>query len=256
VQVKNAGAGHALPTGEPMRALLLVIDAAACGQPMSPVAGMTLNDVAGAVAEGVVGVDATVNGSVMTWAGGAASAKQGDVVRVVRPTGAYDDYPGVGFFADPSLSPMEKGLEVLAPVGEASVLSVAGGDLTLSASLVVQAGDVVFLGDALTGAITDGDDARALAGRPGYAFARVTVDPSGARGVPHYRAVDLASDNRLMPNTTSMTSYTFSTPANCAAGQVTATLVYRPTPVTLARQRGWSAKDYVIATTTKNVSLP
>ena len=256
VQVGNTGAGHAIPTGEPLRALLLLVDAQACGQAMTPAGGMTLGDVGGAAAAGVVGGDVAASGSQMTWATGSAVAQPGDVVRVVRPTGTYDDYTGIGFFANPALTPQEKGLEIRTPVGEATVVSTGGGTLTLSAALAVQSGDLVYLGDVLAGPIADGDASRALAGRAGYAFARVMVDASGARNVPHYRAVDIASDNRIVDSATATTTHVFAVPPGCASATVTATLVYRPAPVTLARQRGWKAQDYVVGTATQTVPLP
>lgn len=256
VHVQNNLAGHAIPTGEPMRALVLLVRADACGSPMDPSQGMTVNDTGGALAQGVIGNGVTAVGPSLTWAQGAQRAKVGDVIRVVRSTGLYDDYEGIGFFADPLLSPMEKGLEIQTPVGEATVTNVAAGVLTLSGSLPLQAGDVVYLGDALTGDVADGDTSRSLAGKPGYTFARVLVDPSGARHVPHYRAVDMVSDNRVAPQATAATTHGFSIPVGCAMGSVTATLVYRPVPSVLAKERGWAAKDYVIAQTTMSVALP
>jgi hypothetical protein len=256
VQVKNAGAGHAIPSGEPMRSLVLLVDAQACGQPMAPSGGMTLNDVAGATAQGTVGTGITVAATAMTWPAGAVLAKQGDVVRVVRPMGMYDDYTGIGFFANTALSPAQKGLEIRTPVGEATVLSISAGTLTLSASLLVKNGDVVYLGDALAGQISDGEGSRALAGRVGYTFARVLVDATGARGVPHYRAVDMVSDNRIAPKASSSTSHAFSIPSGCATAGITATLIYRQIPVMQARQRGWKAQDYVVASAIKTVPLP
>lgn len=256
VQIQNLGAGHALPTGEPMRSLVLLVDAAACGQAMRAVDGMTVNDVGGAAAQGAVGAGVTVAGAVVTWPAGAALAKPGDVVRVVRPTGMYDDYAGIGFFASPALSPKAKGLELQAPVGEATVLSTSANALTLSAALPTQAGDVVYLGDALPAPPADGATSLALAGRAGYTFARVLVDPGGVRGVPHYRAVDMISDNRIAPMAAAMTSHAFAIPAGCSMGSVTATLLYRQIPVGIARLRGWPAKDYVVASATKIVPLP
>jgi hypothetical protein len=256
VKVTNTGAGHAIPTGEPMRALLLLVDAQACGQPMAPSGGMTLDDTAGAAAVGVVGAGVAVAASSMTWPAGGAVAKQGDVVRVVRPTGMYDDYTGIGFFANPMLTPAQKGLEIKAPVGEATVMSVTGAVLSLSAPLPVQSGDVVYLGDALQGQVADGDGSRALAGRMGYTFARVLVDVAGARDVPHYRAVDTVSDNRIADMATATTSHALSIPMGCAAATITATLLYRPVPVTMAGQRGWKAQDYVVGSATQMVSLP
>jgi hypothetical protein len=256
VQVLNKGSGHAIPSGEPMRALLLLIDADACGQALTPAAGMTLDDVAGATAAGQVGVDVTAAGSTLTWAAGAKLAKAGDAVRVVRPTGTFEDYAGIGIFAGPGLTPAQKGVEIRTPVGEAKVLSAAGAQLTLSAALAAQAGDLVYLGDAVAAPVTDGDASRALAGRAGHTFARVLVDATGARGVPHHRGVDLASDNRLASGASATTHHGYGVPVGCAAATVTAKLVYRRSGVTLARQRGWDARDYVVATATANVTLP
>jgi hypothetical protein len=114
------------------------------------------------------------------------------------------------------------------------VLTINGSALSLSASIPVQSGDIVYLGDPLAGPVADGDASRALAGRVGYAFARVLVDAAGVRNVPHYRAVDIASDNRIADGATAATTH--------------ATLPYRPAPVTMARQRGWTAQGYVVGT--------
>jgi hypothetical protein len=256
VTIKNTGCGHALPTGEPMRALLLLVRAEACGAPMAPSGGMTLNDVGGAAAEAVLGADASIAGVDLTWPAGALKAKQGDVVRAVRPTGVYDDYDGIGYFSDPALTPQEKGLEVRAPVGQASVLSIGQGKLTLDAALPLQAGDIVFLGDAGPSIAIDGQASPALAGAPGYTFARVLVDPSGARGVPHFRAIDIVSDNRIAPQAEATTEHRFTVPPGCSSATLTAEVLYRPVPVHLARERGWDARDYVIATAKETFALP
>ena len=82
--VENIGCGHALPTGEPMRALLLVLRVEGCGSELTQTSGATLDDLAGAIEIGVVGVDATIAGTVVTWTAGAAKAQPGQLVRVVR----------------------------------------------------------------------------------------------------------------------------------------------------------------------------
>ena len=51
--IGNLLGGHAIPTGEPMRALLLVVHAEACGKVLAPSGGMTLDDWGGALAEGM-----------------------------------------------------------------------------------------------------------------------------------------------------------------------------------------------------------
>jgi hypothetical protein len=256
VMLKNTGCGHALPTGEPMRALLLVLQAEACGSALAPSGGMTLNDAGGAAAEGTIGADASIQSDVLTWPAGAARAKPGDVVRAVRPTGIFDDYDGIGLFSGQALSPAEKGLEIRAPAGRASVLSAAGGAISLSAPLALQPGDRVILGDALPWPPVDGQPSLELAGAPGYTFARVMVDPSGERLVPHYRAVDIASDNRIAPQAEATTSHAFAIPQGCSSASVSAAVLYRPVPTKMAELRGWEAKDFVMATTKETVSLP
>lgn len=256
VTLKNQGAGHALPTGEPMRALLLLVRAEACGAPLAQTGGMTVPDTGGALAEGVVGQDVAVSGAALAWPSAALLASPGDVVRVVRWTGAWDDYPGIGFFADGALSPADKGIPVRAPVGEARVAAVSPGGIDLEGPIAAAPGDLVFLGDALDAPPGDGGASIAVAGSAGHAFARVLVDGAGARGAPHYRALDVASDNRLPVLEPVKTWFAFSLPQGCASATVTATAVYRPVPLRLARERGWEARDWVAATTKEIVAIP
>jgi hypothetical protein len=256
VKLKNAAAGHAIPTGEPMRSLLLVLHADACGKTLAPSDGMTLSDWGGAAAEGVVGAGVTVNGAQITWAAGALAAKQGSVVRAVRPTGMFDDYAGIGFFADPALTPAEKGIEIRTPIGEANVLSSAGGVIALDAPLALQPGDVLFVGEAQAWPPADGAASRALAGVAGYSFARTLVDAGGKRQTPHYRAVDMVSDNRIAPLATATTTHSFAVPLGCSSATVSAAVLYRPLPLGLSRERGWDAHDYVVATEATTIALP
>ena len=64
--------------------------------------------------------------------------------------------------------------------------------------------------------------------------------------MPHYLAVDIASDNRIPPGKNARTSHQFALPTGCETGAVQARLLYRPIPLSLATERGWEAKDYVI----------
>ncbi|MFO0760486.1 MAG: multiheme c-type cytochrome [Byssovorax sp.] len=255
-KVQNLGAGHAIPTGEPMRSLLLVVNVDACGQTVLPSGGMTLDDWGGAIAEGTVGADASINGAAITWPEGAALAVPGQVLRAVRPTGMYEDYPGIGFFADPQLSPMEKGIEVRSPLGEAKVVSAAGNVITLDHPLPVELGDQLYLGEGLMFPPADGANSAALAGLAGHSFARTLLDPQGHRGVFHHRAVDMQSDNRIGPGAEANTQHQFPIVPGCASATVSAALIYRPVPLQLARERGISAQDYVISQAQKVVPLP
>lgn len=241
----NLGCGHAVPTGEPMRSLVFVVEAEGSCGPLRAVGGMTVPDTGGARDAGVVGVDLDVVDDVITWPGHRVTA--GSVLRAVRPTGAFDDYTATGAFA--AMSPAEKGLPILDPVAEVSVLSVNGDVITTSAALPVTPGDQVFAGDPWAGAV-EGQPSVHLAGAPGYAFAKVLVDPSGERHVPHYRAVDIASDNRIGPGDSARTAHRFELPLGCSDVEARATLLYRPVPLALATERGWDASDHVIATAT------
>lgn len=253
-QVQNVLAGHAVPTGDPMRALIVVVRADGCAQKWSAYDGATVNDVGGSYARGVIGADVTANGPALTWTSGAAVAKPGMRVRVVRATGFFDNYVGIGFFADPSLKGEDKGLPFFGSVGEANVVSAANGILTLDASIAVQAGDVVYLGDPLPDVIDDGSPSLALAGAPGYVYAKTLVGADGARDVPHYKAIDVASDNRVPPQGDRFSHNSFAFPPLCTAGTLRATLIYRPIPFDQARLRGWDAKDWVVGKGSANVS--
>jgi hypothetical protein len=257
VSVANIGCGHAIPTGEPMRSLVMLVQAqgAGCNQPLPPSGGMTVHDVAGYAARGVEGTDVSTAGVTMTWAAGALAATAGDVVRVVRPSGVFDDYAGVGFFANTALTPAEKGLEIDEPVGEATVVSAAAGQLQLDQTLTLLAGDIVYLGD-VSPALSDEQSSPRLAGAAGYTFSKVLTDAGGQRGVAHYRAIDITSDNRIPPGDNALTSHSFTALGGCTSATVTATVLYRPIPTAMAAVRGWEAKDYIIATAQETIPRP
>ena len=91
---------------------------------------------------------------------------------------------------------------------------------------------------------------RALAGASGFAFSKVLLDDQGNRHVPHYRAVDIVSDNRIAPGTHTITEHRFTVSEGCDSGSVRANVLYRPIPIHLSQERGWDSKDYEIASTT------
>lgn len=251
VAIANVGAGHAVPTGEPMRALLLVLEVDACGERAVATRGNAIADAGGSLARGVVGDDVGPDG---TWAEGAARAEPGMRIRVTRPSGEHLDYPGIGRFADPSLTAAEKGIPILVPVADVEVTGVAGDVLVTDPPIALAPGDVLWLGESPD--LREGAPMRALAGLAGQDFARVTVDPAGRRHVPHHRAVDLASDHRIPPGDAVASSHGFAVPAGCGEAAVTATLVYRRAPLALARERGWDAVEHVVTTATRVVAIP
>jgi len=256
VEVSNIGCGHAVPTGEPMRSVLLLVEADCAGTKLASLGGMTLDEVGGARARGIVGAGLTIGTQALTWPLAAKLAKPGDVVRLVRPTGEHHDYDGVGLFAGAQLPASEKGMPVLAWVGEAQVLDVAGDVLVLDRSLPSQGGDVAYLGDAL--ATVEGQPSLALAGAPGLTFARVLVDPLATVQVPHHRAVDLLRDNRLRPTKVERATFRFALAPPCSGkvAAVKSTLLYRPVPLAEGHLRGVTATDHRIGTSILAVTLP
>lgn len=226
VTVENVGPGHAIPTGEPLRALLLTVEARCDGLALAPTGGDVLPDWAGAVATRAAGEDWSL------W----PEAQPGDEIRVVRRTGEWVDYVGFGPFGDGTFDAEAKGLPVEAAVGRATVLAVEDGVVTLDAPL--PDGDVAYLGRG-----------QAWAGAPGFAFARVLVDAEGTPMVPHFQAVDVRSDNRLLPGAAWTSTHRFA--ADCAEPEVSATLWHRNYPWALARARGWTVTDQLMAEVTR-----
>ncbi|MEO7329034.1 MAG: hypothetical protein ABI193_10675, partial [Minicystis sp.] len=68
--------------------------------------------------------------------------------------------------------------------------------------------------------------------------------------------VDMVSDNRLGPGVEAVTAHDFTLPGGCATAKVSARLLYRKVPLGLARERGWAAKDAVVAAASVDVALP
>jgi len=234
VTTRNVGPGHAIPTGEPMRSLLLWVEARCGDDPLLPTGGDVVPDYGGALAS----KDATED-----WAQW-PDAEPGQVIRVVTRTDEWLDYVGYGPFGDGTFDAAGKGVRVEQYVGESVIVGVDGGVVTLDAPL--PAGDRAYLVED-AGSPEDGLPAEARAGAPGFGFARVVVGADGARMVPHYAAVDVVSDNRLLPTAAWTTTHRFA--ATCAAPTVTATLVHRAFPLPLARERGWDLIESVMVRT-------
>ena len=160
---------------------------------------------------------------------------------MVRRTGAWLDYDGFGPFGDGTFDAEGKGMPEEQVVGEAVVVSVDGGVVTFDRAL--PAGDLAYLGEP-AGLPGDGEDAAARAGAPGFGFARVMVGPDGERMAPHFLAVDVASDNRLLPQTEWTSEHRFD--GDCEAPEVRAILLHRAYPLALARERGWALEESVM----------
>lgn len=236
VTTTNVGAGHAVPTGEPLRRLVLVVEALCGGDALVPTGGHVVPDFGGAAAR------REASESWTTWPG----AQIGDRIRVIERTGEFHDYDGPAPFGTGGWAASDKGMPVERYVGEVVVDSVdEAGTVTTSAP--IPAGDVAYrIRSSLS--LEDGE----WAGHPGFAFAKVLVGPEGGRDVPHFMAVDIASDNRLMPQRPWVSTHRFS--ATCETPEIRARLYYRTAPLALARERGWDASDWLVGESTRTVS--
>ena len=239
LRVKNVGPGHALPTGEPMRSMVLYVEARCGDERLVATGGDAVPDFGGYKERKESPADWT------RW----DEAKVGDVVRVIGYGEGWHDYNGHGPFGDDgSFSPEEKGMRVENVLGMATIVSIDEGVATFDRPL--PSGDVAYLGtpDRLADGV-DPDGIFAVAGAPGFAFARVMVGPEGEKMVPHYRAVDVASDNRLLPQKSWTSEHTFE--ASCESPTVRAILVHRAYPISLIEERGWDVKETVMVDTWK-----
>ncbi|TNE87225.1 MAG: hypothetical protein EP330_19060 [Deltaproteobacteria bacterium] len=233
VTLTNSGAGHALPTGEPMRHVVLLVEAHCDTSRLAPTGGDVVPDYGGFVATQVLG------GDLGSW----PDAQVGDVLRVVRETGTWRSYAGPLAFDGTRFDDAGQGLMTEQLVGEAVVTAVDAGAITVDPPLAPSAGDRAYL--SRSQALPEGGElAGGWAGAPGFAWARVLADADGSRMVPHHRAVDVVSDNRLLPQQQWTSTHTFQ--ASCADPVVDAALLYRPHPLALAELKGWAATERVM----------
>lgn len=232
VTVRNTGAGHAIPTGEPMRSMVLFVGARCGDEVLLATGGDAIPELGGWLDRKPSPADWSL------WPG----AEVGEVVRVVVDEGSHD-YDGFGPFGDGSFDAAAKGLPIYRVVGQSTVTAVNGDMVQFDAPL--PAGDVAYRGRASYFEATDPLATAAVAGAPGFGFARVLADAEGELMVPHHRAVDVVSDNRLLPEQEWTSTHSFD--ASCADPTVDAALVYRPYPEQLVRERGWDASQQVMA---------
>ncbi len=225
VSVKNVACGHALPTGEPMRAVILVVEAACAGEPLEAIGGDAVPDFGGALDRQGPNSDRAI------WPG----ARVGDVIRVVRRVGGFYDYVGFGAFGPGGgFSPEEKGMPVEHVAGASTVVAVEGDRVTLDRPL--PEGEVAYRA-------RPGEGEVAWAGHAGFAFAKVMAGQGGERMVPHFAAVDVVSDNRLMPQDAWTSRHRF---ARCPNPEIRARLIHRAWPLELAQERNWPMRDAIM----------
>lgn len=227
--VQNVGAGHRLPTGEPGRQIVLHVQADCDGAALPVLGGDAIPPWVGALARKTSGEDWTV------W----PQAQVGDTVRVLAQEGWRDD-PGFGPFGDGTFSGAQAGNARWTVRGVRTITALIDGVATFEDAL--PEGDLALLGPPLA---PPSADARADAGAPGHAFARVLADANGNTAVPHHRAVDVVSDNRLAPYEQVTTTHVFR--ATCELPTARAWLTWRAHPYELATQKRWSNPGKIMA---------
>ena len=225
VEVTNAGCGHAMPTGEALRSVVLKVDAFCNETPLDAVGGDAVPGFAGYASLKTTGSDWT------RW----PDAAVGDRIRVIERDGRWYDYDGFGSFGANGFSPEQKGMPVERVVGEVTIISLQEGVATFDAPL--PRGTVAYR-------IASVSAHRVQAGQAGFAFARVMADANRQLMVPHHVAVDVVSDNRLLPQASWTTRHIFDSP--CAEPQFKATLLYRAFPIYLSSERKWGTEDVVM----------
>ena len=206
VTVHNVGPAHALPTGEPLRQMVLLVEARPAGADW------------------------------LRW----PAAQPGELIRVIDVLDVPFDYVGPLRFGDGSLAPEAKGMWAERLVAEVEVMAVGpDGALTLSAPL--PPGDRAVRVSAPAALPGEGAPLGTYAGAPGMVFSKVMGAPDGRRGVPYFVANDVLSDNRIPAGGSATTTHRFR--ADCAAPTVEAVLQYRRAPFALAVERGWALTE-------------
>ena len=259
--VSNLGAGHHLPTGEPMRHILLLVEAH-CGETsLVSSGGDVIHELGGALVKQFWNPDLQLDRA--TW----PQAEVGDQLRVVRQLNDYYDYDGYGPFRnslldgsrqhreEPTFTAEQKGLLKEEAVSSAKIVEITTeGLFVLDHPLDAELGDIIYhtrrvpIADRSTFLF-----APSYAGESGFSFARVLTGQAGPAMLPHFVAQDMLRDNRIRPGQSWTTTHRFKLSSNCQVSanqpttpQVTATLIYRPYPWWLATERGWQMWDRTI----------
>jgi len=235
ITVRNTGAGHSIPTGDPLRSMILVVEATCSGTALDSIGGAAIPDFGGYL-------DKKTGGDWTTWPG----AKVGEIVRVVKRSGGYVDYIGFGPFGDGTFTAAAKGMPIEDVVGFSTIATVVGDKVTFDKPL--PSGDVAYRSEA-GGLPVKGGTPIVRAGAPGFGFARVMVGKDGRRMVPHFLGVDVASDNRILASGEWKSDHQFA--ATCSDPTVHAVLVHRAYPIALARERGWTPRESILVDSTK-----
>lgn len=230
LRLENVGPGHALPTGEPLRNLLVLVEARCEGARLDPIGGDVVDALGGALEEKVAGEDPE------SWTDPAV----GELVRFASD-GGWVDYSGFGPFGDGRFAAEDKGLRAWTAAGSSVIVAVDGDRVSLDPPAPAD-WDVAWRVPAADLPV-EGEAALARAGAAGFSLARVLAGADGEAPVPHHLAVDVQRDNRLLPGGSWTSHHRFA--ADCAEPTVDAAWTWRAWPWALAEARGWPLVERV-----------
>ncbi len=251
--IANVGCGHAIPTGEPLRAMYVVLTLDESCQSATVLDGPIIDEVGGHLSMGTVGDDIglsqTSDSTVLQWDNldtSGLNLEQDLSIRVLKQTENFDDYVGIGRFSETTLAVADKGLPRWQLVDVAEILNIQDDTITLNKIINGDPGDHIVI--VQTANLQDDTASSTLTGLAGQSFAKILVDADGQMQIPHYRATDIIRDNRIPPGSNVLLEHSFDLPEGCTSGSVTATMVYRPLPMSIAKTYDWDSRDYTIAT--------
>ncbi len=243
LEVSNIGAGHALPTGEPMRHLIALIELRCNGEKLALSSGDLVHQIGGyaQIKSRSEGFD--------RW----ELAEVGDEIRVISLENEFYDYDGVNDFAKLGrFQPEQKGLQKERFIGDFQVTQVDENHrVTLNQE--ISSGDIAYL-------IKNQAQYPQYAGLPGFSFARVMTSEEyqpHKQLVPHFIATDIQRDNRLKPMQKWESQHHFMLTNQCMTGaiQAKASLIYRPYPLWLAQERGWYLGDQLVKEVYRDIQI-
>ena len=226
VQVQNIGAGHAIPTGVPLRSLILRVEVNCDDEKIWPSSGDIVDEIGGYIEKQDLSSSTDIQFT---------DPKIGQYVVILQRTEQAYDYNGFApFGADLDIE--QRGWFQVRVQSRHLIVDVVDDEmLSLEPPLPTNLEGVAYLVDVSQGSYV---------GEAGAAFARVLVDEQNRPQVPSFLATDIQRDNRILPTKSWNSNHVFV--ANCTKPTVTTTLWHRNVPQWLAIQRGWEMDDQIM----------
>jgi hypothetical protein len=227
VTVTNIGAGHAIPTGVPLRSMILHVEMHCGDEKIQPKSGDIIDEIGGFLEK------KTITSSLESL--DFENPRVGLDVLIVKKTENPYDYEGFEPFNSQFLEVEKRGWFSIDVVGRHKITDVVDGKVTLDPPLPSDISGNIYVIDRQNSSFL---------GEAGVAFARVFVDQQNRPQVPGFLAVDIQRDNRILPKKSWTSNHHFIT--DCEDPVLTLTLWHRNVPQWLAMQRGWTIEDQIM----------